>query len=491
MKRINEYIFRALYLMDDLSVLFNLEVDNSNKYKSILKDLKSLIREKEVEIILPHDLRNTIETFLYGVNIPKIQKKIGNFYSVLSTGHSITVEMNIPELELSELSDSSLLLFLVKFLDSINYIQKDNLLLVKYAKNNWDYGWNYLNSACRGKVIDLNTKEIVSYPLDKFFSLNEEEETSIERIEDIIKKHKLITVMDKADGSTISITKYKEELIITTNGDWDNTQINMAKALLNEKYNYFLNNLKDNYTYIFELIHPDNKIVVSYGEDRKLILIAVRDLKTESLLTYKECQEVAQELKLELIECFEFTSMKDFIHLSKTLTDNREGWVFRVVTDEEDVMFKLKLDEYCKLHKALMQKVSPYVIYELMQEEKLDDVIAKASEETKTLINDGVLKVQSFLTAIETSLRASLNLIQDKFDITPEEFQSAKYNRNHPKLSTRIELIKYAKSIGKDYLNYSGVMAYYEKNISVEDFISEIDTVTFRQVGRKTQFFNK
>ena len=184
--------------------------------------------------------------------------------------------------------------------------------------------------------------------------------------------------------------------------------------------------------------------------------------------------------------------MEDFIMLSKTLTDsNREGWVFRVVTDEEDIMFKLKLDEYCKLHKLLMQKVSPYVIYELMKEEKLDDVIAKASEETKILINDGVLKVHSFLTAIETSLRTSLDLIQSKYDITPEEYLSAKCNRNHPKFLTRIELIKYAKSIGKDYLNYSGVMAYYEYNKSIEEFISEIDTITFRQVGRKTQFFNK
>ena len=477
--------------MDNLSVLFNLEVDKDDKYKSILKDLKSLIRNEEVEIVLPHDLRKTIETFLYEVNIPNVKRKIGNFHSILTTGHSITKESDIPELELSILSDTSLLLFLVKFLDSINYIQKDNLLLVKYAKNNWDYDWNYLNSACRGKVLDLDTKEIVAYPLDKFFNLNETKETSIERIEDMIKKHKLITVMDKADGSTISITKYKDELIITTNGDWDNTQINMAKAMLNEKYNHFLNNLKDNHTYIFELIHPNNKIVVSYGEERKLILLAVRDLKTESLLTYKECQEVAQELKLELIECFEFTSMKDFIHLSKTLTDNREGWVFRVVTDEEDIIFKLKLDEYCKLHKALMQKVSPYVIYELMKEEKLDDVIAKASEETKILINEGILRVQSFLTTIETNLRTSLDLIQDKFDITPEEFQSTKCNRNHPKFLTRIELIKYAKTIGNDYLNYSAIMAYYENNISVEDFISEIDTTTFRQIGRKTQFFNK
>ena len=478
--------------MDDLCTLLNLNVDKDNKYNSILKELKVLARNKEVEIKLPHDFRNTIEVFLYEVNIPKIKKKIGNFNHVLSTGHSITKETDIPELELSILSDNSLILFLVKFLDSINYIQKDNLLLVKYAKNNWDYDWNYLNSACRGKIINIETKEIVSYPLDKFFNLNEGAETSIERIEEIIKNHKSVTVMDKADGSTISISKYNGELIITTNGDWDNVQINMAKALLEEKYKHFLTNLKENHTYIFELIHPNNKIVVSYGEEQKLILLAVRDLKTEELLTYGQCQEVAQELKLELIECFEFTSMEDFIMLSKTLTDsNREGWVFRVVTDEEDIMFKLKLDEYCKLHKLLMQKVSPYVIYELMKEEKLDDVIAKASEETKILINDGVLKVHSFLTAIETSLRTSLDLIQSKYDITPEEYLSAKCNRNHPKFLTRIELIKYAKSIGKDYLNYSGVMAYYEYNKSIEEFISEIDTITFRQVGRKTQFFNK
>lgn len=426
------------------------------------------------------------------MDISRFKKRIGNFYITITTGHSVENEKDIPEMILSDLADIYLCRFLTSFLSTISFMQKNNLLLVKYNKSIWNFGYNNLTNVCRGKVLDINTREIIAYPFDKFFNLDECEETSYSNIEEILSKASYISAMDKMDGSTIIITKTKNDLLITTNGGFENIQIDLAKKLLVEKYKESLSKMDTGYTYIFELIHPKDSKVVNYNGAKKLVLLAARNLKDYRLLKYEECKEISKKINMDIVPCFEFTNLNDFIDIAKNSKDlNREGWVFRVISDNEDIMFKLKLDEYCTLHKSILGKISPFNVYELMINGTLDDALSKSDEGTKVLITDAVYKINNILENIETSLRISLEDVKSKFDISQEEFQDAIYNRQNPKYNLRIELIKYIQKNCKNYLDFDGVTAYYRNNLSVEEFLKTIDLIKFKRLCRDKQLFKE
>lgn len=491
MLRDNSYLIKTLNLIDILQEEFSIEFDSTDKYASIVKKLSKMTsfakcNEEKDTFKLKKEMRATIEEYLYSMNIYKFKQKIGNFYTVMTTGFAIENEQDIPHYELDVLNDIYLLRFLTSFIQCITYVQKDDKLLVKYSKSMTIFGYNNLTNVCRGKVLDLNTKEIISYPFDKFFNLGECAETNNERIQGLLSKATYISAMDKADGSTIIITKVGDELIINTNGEFNNIQITMAKKLLLEKYQYFVKNIKENFTYVFELIHPSDKKVIDYNGEKKLLLLAIRDLKSRRLLRYDECEQVALDLKLELVGCFDFTTLDDFVHLSHTLKDsNREGWVIRIITEDEDIMFKLKIDEYCVLHRSILGSVNAFDIFELMYENTLDDAIAKADEGTKVLISDMVIKINNIMTNVENSLRNSLDIVKAKFDITQEEFRECLKDRQHPKYQERLDLIKYIHANCREYYDFEGITAYYRNGLSVEEFMDTIDLIKFKVLCRK------
>lgn len=488
MKRDNKYLFQTLELIDKLQQLFEIEYDKDDKYFSTISAIRKKFSSKEcmenVNLFkLDKSIRNEIQQYLYSMNIKNLSKKTGNFYMIMTTGYAIEDETKIPKMQLEELADAYLCRFLIYFLSTISFSQKDNLLLVKYNKSIWNFGYNNLTNICRGKVIDINTKEIVSYPFDKFFNLGECDETNYSKIENIISKANYISVMDKVDGSTIIITKTKDDFIVNTNGGFDNIQTHLAKKLLVDKYKDSLTKMEVGYTYIFELIHPQDSKVVNYNGAKKLVLLSVRDLKDKRLLRYEECVEVAKNLNMDVVECFEFTNLNEFVDIAKTVKgSNREGWVIRVITGEDDIMFKLKIDEYCILHKSILGKVSPFNVYELMVNDILDDTLSKSDEGTKILILDMVDKINNILENIEISLRNSLDEVKSKFNITQEEFQIAKTDRTHPKYMLRVDLIKYLQQNHRNYLDYEGIMDYYGKGLSVEEFLKTITVSKFKSL---------
>ena len=90
------------------------------------------------------------------------------------------------------------------------------------------------------------------------------------------KERVLGQVTDKKDGSAIIVTNYEGKIVINTNGEFDNDQVKWAKKLFEDKYSYFYNNIPEGYTFVFELIHPENQIVLDYGDEKSLYLLGVR-----------------------------------------------------------------------------------------------------------------------------------------------------------------------------------------------------------------------
>ena len=405
------------YILDSLRIMEKLKFELSFEYVPIEADAgyRGLIQKlnfiaKNHIVILNKNRREEIIDFLKSLEIEKEQEllceKAGVEYS--------------EDLTFSDLTDSTLLDYLVTVLRTISWVEKDNLLLVKYSKTIWNTGWHNLAKQCRGKVFDLNTWEIVSYPFNKFYNLGEVEETSEERITDLLNKANAVYVTDKKDGSAIIVTNYEGRIVINTNGEFDNEQVKWAKKLFEDKYSYFYNNIPEGYTFVFELIHPENQIVLDYGDEKSLYLLGVRDLSTMVLKSYPELVDMAEKYHLDITESFEYTNLYDFIEKTQTETENiKEGWVFRVITDTEDVMFKLKYQEYFKLHR-LKSIPSLKKVYVLLQSGTLDDVLSVVESDIKDSVMKDVSLIFDYIQEFKDIVAEEVIELKEKYKIEGE-----------------------------------------------------------------------
>lgn len=138
--------------------------------------------------------------------------------------------------------------------------------------------WTQPMKDCRGLILD-EAGEIVGRPFRKFWNL---EQVSAEvPAEDFL-------VWEKLDGSLGIVCSYAGERIVATRGSFESDQAICAADMLHTIYRDSL--LDNSFTYLFEIIAEHNRIVVNYGEQRALVLIAV--IHTNTGLELNELPEI-------------------------------------------------------------------------------------------------------------------------------------------------------------------------------------------------------
>lgn len=345
MKKTN-YILNTITLLK--LILKNNYTSNWNKDILLLKEVTSLNYKTKQDLIL----------YINSLKIPKLNILLENK-------------------NLSDLNFKEILNLFSKILSTIKVSYYQDLMLLKYHSHNiYLTGWHNLAIQCRGKVINKNTLDIISYPFDKFFNLYENEDLSKEKILDLISTANSIRVTEKIDGSTISITKYKNNLIITTNGSFTAEQVKVAKTIIKNTYTNLEENIKENFTYIFEIIYPQNQIVVNYGDERALYLLAIRNNSTTRFLQQDDLLKISKQLGTPLTPTYKFTSLEDFLVKQLDNSYNKEGWVFYITLDNQDILFKLKYINYFNSHR-LVANMSLKTIYNLfISSNNIDDIKA-------------------------------------------------------------------------------------------------------------------
>jgi hypothetical protein len=117
--------------------------------------------------------------------------------------------------------------------------------------------------------------------------------------------------------------------------------------------------LLERFTPIFELIHPENRIVTNYGQRRDLILLAVFDKQKRCReLTRRELMEFSEKYGLHLVDTLHVSS-SNWDEALKELQQQWEGTDKEgvVVTVEQggEVVFRIKVKskEYLELMRAM------------------------------------------------------------------------------------------------------------------------------------------
>ena len=211
------------------------------------------------------------------------------------------------------------------------------------------------------------------------------------------------------------VYNHQNEWRVNTRGAFESEQAIWATEFLNTNIRTELMN--PNWTYLFEIIYPENRIVVNYGNLRTLRLTGIIVTETGEELWIDELRTEADKIGCEVVEAFEFTSLEEMFAAREKLTVNEEGYV---ITYKNGYKFKLKGEMYCKVHRAIshMTPLSfwravdfettmrlPKEFLELLPEEFRDtvDALTKVTEDLHVNMYENVCKLADSLPKFDDS----------------------------------------------------------------------------------------
>lgn len=189
----------------------------------------------------------------------------------------------------------------------------------------------------------------VSLSFKKFF--NWDEQPALVPIPENLNYAELI---EKIDGSTLLVSKYKGNLVIRTRGTVDARQQDNGAEIdvLIEKYpnafnNWFVNS--EEWTAIFEWYSPSNRIVVNYGDEPLLYLTAIVEHARYVYLEQSKLDTLAKEWDVLRPAWYRYSSLEE-MKQSVEAFEGKEGLC--VYFNYGQDIRKVKGAEYLYLHRA-------------------------------------------------------------------------------------------------------------------------------------------
>ena len=173
----------------------------------------------------------------------------------------------------------------------------------------------------------------VAYPLPKFFNIEEVEHFGL--------PDEQFDVYQKLDGSLGIVYFWDGKWRVNTRGSFESNQALTAKFILEDKYGSAF--LDKELTYLFEIIYPENRIVVNYRDTNDLILLTSFSKQGEEQLS--ELDRLNSHYNV--VKRYHFSDYKTIKSLD---WDNHEGFVVKL---SNGYRVKIKFDTYCKLHYIL------------------------------------------------------------------------------------------------------------------------------------------
>jgi len=441
-----KFITRVFTLLNKLKPIYA----PNGSYSELNKEMKNF----PIKWPIASELRDEIIALINDMDVEKQAECIA---SMKNPGVP-REELVLDEYTIYDLDDRELINFFGAIMWTVSVVEKDNLILLKYNECIWNTGWHKYAMECRGKIIDRDTLSVVSYPFDKFFNLDEHASTSVNYVVNKIASAQRVSLTNKLDGSTIIVSNNNGAPLVTTNGSFDNDQTKWAMKIFNDKYVDFINNVPSGYTFVFELIHPENRIILDYGDLCDVFLIAVREnaLLDKGLVSYDTLVKIAEKFNLNVVEQETFTNLDDLCKKAREMTNaNKEGWVIRTENGPfVDYMFKLKLEEYFVLHRAKAH-VSIKNVYNLYSQGMLNEFINTVDDATKQEVVDMLEEINILIGKVYNEVVNRAELLMTKMDINRDTILEPE---NKPKL---IEMVK---ACGKDKMFGAYVISYIKGN---------------------------
>lgn len=216
--------------------------------------------------------------------------------------------------------------------------------------------WDDVTIMCRGLVTN-DLGDIIARPFPKFFNYEEVIDKGV-----IPWDSEYVHVQEKMDGSLGILFYYEGEWILATRGSFTSDQAVKGLEILKSKYD--LNKFIHEITYLCEIIYPENRIVVDYGEEKITFLGAtVPDMELNwapAKAVFKSSGIKEEDVVWSSMEHLTEDLFKRYQNLNES---DKEGFVIRFYPSGYRV--KIKFEDYVRLHK-IMTNLSTRNVWETL-----------------------------------------------------------------------------------------------------------------------------
>jgi len=241
--------------------------------------------------------------------------------------------------------------------------------------------------------------------------------------------------------------KRKGEWILATRGSFISTQAMMGKHILDTKYN--VDSLRKTRTYLFEIIYPENRIVVDYGNDEKLVLLGVIDTESGEEIPNSALPFMVED-GWDIVTTYK-TWGETYDLLKEEISKDKEGYVIRF---KNGFRMKIKGEEYKRLHKILTG-ISSRDIWEYAKDGKpLNELLDKVPDEFYNWVTETLLKFMVQYSTIEDLCKFDFEEYKTKTESKKEFALTVKHHLYSP--------ILFAMYDGKSYSHIIWKLIYPE-----------------------------
>lgn len=293
--------------------------------------------------------------------------------------------------------------------------------------------WNDVTRKCRGLIYNCDTLEVLARPFEKFWSAGQ----LVDRPElGVIPASSNFRIFDKVDGSLgIGYTRPDGKYAIATRGSFSSEQAVHATALWQNRHGNW--EARTDATPMFEIVYPENRIVLDYGEADELVYLGSIEIATGKFLPPNPTSAIF----FKQVE--EYTAME-------AERENKEGYVLWY--PEENFRVKVKHEEYVRLH-AIVTMANTKTIWRALKdgtELELLDLPDEFSGPVKQLVE----RFKSEYRLLEIDAKMTLQIVNNLDELeglphTGTRKEQAHYLKTH---CTRIITAIVFKMIdGKDY----------------------------------------
>lgn len=302
------------------------------------------------------------------------------------------------------------------------------LTILNYTdKATFEQRWNNVTTHCRGLIVCFDTDEVIARGPRKFFNYGEPsaQEYPLDT---------LVRLTRKEDGSLGIGWVYDDgedwRYGIATRGSFTSEQAEHASQLVfgnsTPHYELFLDSIdqyaQKDYSYIGEIVYPENRIVLDYGETDEVRPLGKVHNRT-GLIDWRPSSVLVdgQEAIMTLAEA-----------LALPIPDDEEGYVLDILDEYLNVVDHLKLKgaKYKELHSAIFG-LTERKLYDLW----VDGQEAGFIEELPDELQPWALEVVQRFDWTWNSIMLNVREVFDTLTYAPRKEQAQHILANHKGIS--------------------------------------------------------
>lgn len=288
---------------------------------------------------------------------------------------------------------------LLKEMISKNYVRvnkhpEHDLYIYNYTQNaQFERVWNEVTLACRGLILDQNDT-VIARPFPKFFNLGE--------MENQVLPDSTFEVYDKMDGSLGILYWINNVPFMASRGSFASDQSDKANEMLHGKYRNSWSLLDKTKTYLFEIIYPQNRIVLDYGVAEELVLLAIVDIKTGE-------EFPLENIGFPVVE--KYDGIKDIMTLKGLDVNNKEGFIIKYANN---FRVKIKFEEYLRLHRIVTQ-VSNVNIWEYLKtNQPMEEILERVPDEFFDWVKQTKVDLENQYSVIENQCKNDFKILESR-----------------------------------------------------------------------------